>query len=59
MSHRKVKLLLGVVAEDVRCPYCAQPAGSLCRIGTSIWDAPEPHAARIKLANDRDEASRS
>jgi hypothetical protein len=47
------KLLPGVDALSVSCPYCGMPKGHMCRLSTNYWDVPKPHVARVKLANDR------
>lgn len=51
---RKVELLPGVDGESVACWRCGAKAGESCLTRGSFLPRPrEPHAARIKLANDR------
>jgi hypothetical protein len=50
-----VKPLPGVDPLSVWCPFCAAPKDRMCRLHASCWDAPKPHAARIRLANAQSE----
>lgn len=53
----RVELLPGADALSVHCPRCAAPAGEGCFFSNRLgFKQPcAPHAARVKLANDRRE----